>query len=53
VGKPERRPRRRWEVVIKIDLRNIGCGGMDRIHLAQGRDQWKAVVNMVMNLRVP
>jgi hypothetical protein len=36
-----------------MDLREIGRGGMDWIHLAQGRDQWKALVNIVMNLRVP
>jgi hypothetical protein len=58
VGKPEgkrslRRPRRRWEDNIKMDLRGIGWGGMDRIDLAQDRDQWRALVNTVMNLRVP
>jgi hypothetical protein len=36
-----------------MDLREIGWGSMDTIHLAQERDQWKALVNMVMNLRVP
>jgi hypothetical protein len=58
VGKPEGkrplgRPRHRWEYNIKIDLREIGWGGMDWIDLAQDRDQWRALVNTVMNLRVP
>jgi hypothetical protein len=58
VGKPERkrplgRPRSRWEDNIKIDLREIRWGGMDWIDLAQDRDQWKALVNTVMNLWVP
>jgi hypothetical protein len=51
--RPLGRPRRRWEDNIRIDLREIGWGGMDWIDLAQNRDQWKALVNMVMNLRVP
>jgi hypothetical protein len=58
VGKLERkrplgRPRRRWEDNIKMDHREIGLGGMDWIDLAQDRDQWRALVNTVMNLRVP
>jgi hypothetical protein len=58
VGKPEGkrplgRPRRGWEDNIKMDLREIGCGGIDWIDLAQDRDQWRALVNTVMNLRVP
>jgi hypothetical protein len=58
VGKPEGkrplgRPRRRWEDNIRMDLREIRWGGMDWIDLAQDRDQWRAVVNTVMNLRVP
>jgi hypothetical protein len=57
VGKPEGkgplgRPRRRWEDNIKMD-RDIGWGGMDWIDMAQNRDQWKALVNTVMNIRVP
>jgi hypothetical protein len=58
VGKPEgKRPlgrsRRRWVDTIKMDLSEIGCDGMDWIDLAQDRDQWRALVNTVMNLRVP
>jgi hypothetical protein len=57
VGKPEgettRKTRRGWEDNIKMDLREIGWGGMDWIDLAQDRDQWRAFVNMAMNLRVP
>jgi len=57
VGKPERkrplgRPRRRWEDNIKIDLREVGRGG-DWMELAQDRDRWRALVNTVMNLRIP
>ena len=47
------RPRHRWEDIIKIDLQEVGCGGMDWIELAQDRDRWRALVNSVMNLRVP
>jgi hypothetical protein len=58
VGKPEgrrplERPRRRWEDNIKMDLREVGWGGMDWINLAQDLDRWRALVNAVMNLRVP
>jgi hypothetical protein len=58
VGRPEGRrplgrPRRRWEDDIKMDLREIGFGDVDWIHLAQDRDRLRAVVNTVMNLRVP
>jgi hypothetical protein len=58
VGKPEgkrplERPRRRWVDNIKMDLREIGWCGMDWIRLAQDRDQWRALVNTVMNHRVP
>ena len=57
-GKPEgRRPlerlRRRWEDNIKIDLREVGCGGTDWVDLAQDRDKWRAVVNTVTNFRIP
>jgi hypothetical protein len=45
-------PRRRSEYNIKMDLREIGWGFMDSIIQAQARDQWRALVNMVMNLRV-
>jgi hypothetical protein len=50
---PLERPRRRWEVNFRIDLREIGWEVVDWIHLAQNRDQWRTVVNTVMNLRVP
>jgi hypothetical protein len=58
VGKPEgkrplRRPRRRLVDNIIIDLRETGCYGMDWIELAQNREQWRALVNTLMNLRVP
>jgi hypothetical protein len=46
------KPRRRWVDNIKIDLREIGWDGVDCIDLAQDRDQWRALVNTVMNLRV-
>jgi hypothetical protein len=57
VGKPEEksllgRPRRRWENIIKMDLQEVGCGGMDWIELAQDRDRWRAFVNAVMKLRI-
>jgi hypothetical protein len=56
VGKPEgkrslERPGRRWLNNIKMDLREIGWDGMDWIDVAQDRDQWRALVNAVMNLR--
>jgi hypothetical protein len=54
IGKrPLGRPRRRWVDNIKIDLREIGRDGMDWIALAQDRDQWRVLVNTVMNLRGP
>jgi hypothetical protein len=58
VGKPERRrqlgrPRRRWEDNIKMDLQEVGWGGIDIIDLAQNMDRWRAVVYTVMNLRIP
>ena len=50
--RPLGRPRRRWEDNIKMDLQEVGCGGMDWIELAQDRDRLRALVNAVMNLRV-
>ena len=47
------RPRRRWEDNIKMDLQEVGCGVMDWIELAQDTERWRALVNAVMNLRVP
>jgi hypothetical protein len=57
VGKPEgkrplRKSRRRWEVGMKMDLREIGWGVVEWIHLAQDRYRWRAVVNVVIKLRV-
>jgi hypothetical protein len=51
--RPLKRPRSRWKYNIKIDVQEVGCGGMDRIDLAQDRDRWWALVNAVINLRVP
>jgi hypothetical protein len=58
MGKPEGnrplgRPRHRWEDNIMMDLQEVRCGVMDWIELAQDRDRWRALVNEVMNLRVP
>jgi hypothetical protein len=50
--RPLRRPRSRWEDNIRMDLREIGWGGIDWIDLAQDRDKWRALVNTVMNLRI-
>jgi hypothetical protein len=47
------RPRRSWEDNIKMDLREIAWGGMDWIDLAQDRDEWRALVDMSIDLRVP
>ena len=47
------RPRRRWEDNIKLDLQEVRCGDIDWIDMAQDRDRWSALVNAVMNLRVP
>ena len=49
--RPLGRPRRRWEDNIKMDIKEVGCGGMDWIELAQDRDRLRALVNAVMNLR--
>ena len=51
--RPLGRPRRRWEENIKMALQEVGCRGMKWIELAQDRDRWRALVNAVMNLRVP
>jgi hypothetical protein len=56
IGRPEGRrplgrPRRRWENNIKMDLREIGFGDVDWIHLAEDRDRWRALVNTVMSCR--
>jgi hypothetical protein len=51
--RPLERPRCRWEVNIKMDLWEIGFGDVDWIHWAQDRDRWRAIMNTVMNLRVP
>jgi hypothetical protein len=51
--RPLGKPKRRWENNNKMDLRVVGCGGMDWIDLAVDRDRWEALVNTVMNLRAP
>jgi hypothetical protein len=51
-NRPLGRARRRWEDGIKMDLGEIGWGGVEWIHLAQDRERWRAVVNAVINLRV-
>ena len=51
--RPLGRPKLRWEDNIKMDLKEVGCGGKDWIDLAQDRDRWQALVNVVMNLWVP
>jgi hypothetical protein len=58
VGKPEgrrplERPRRRWVDVIRMDLGEVGCGDVDWIGPAKDRNMWSALVNSVLNLRVP
>jgi len=58
VGKPDGQrplgsPRHRWEDNIKINLQEVGWGGMDWIDLDQDRDRWQALANVVMKLRVP
>ena len=51
--RPLWRPRCRWQDNIKLDLQEVGCGGMDWIELAQDRDSWRALVTVVMNFRFP
>jgi hypothetical protein len=51
--RPLGRPKRRWKDNIKMDLREVGFGNVDWIHWAQDRDRWRALVNTVMDLRVP
>ena len=51
--RPLRRPRRRWENTIKMDIQEVGCGGMEWIDLAQDKDRGRALVNAVMNHRIP
>jgi hypothetical protein len=51
--RPLGKPTHRWQDNIKVDLRDKGWGSMDWINLAQDRDRWRALVNTVMNLRVP
>ena len=58
MGKPDGkgplgRPRHRWEGNIKMDIQEMGYGGMDWMELAQNRDRWRKLVNAVMNLRFP
>ena len=58
MGKPEgkkplERPKPRWVGKNNMDLQEVGCEGMDWIELAQDRDRWQALVNVVMNLQVP
>ena len=58
VGKSEGKsplgtPRIRWEDNITMDLQEVGCGDRDWIEMAEDRDRWRALVNAIMNLRVP
>jgi 3-oxoacyl-ACP reductase-like protein len=58
IGKPEGkrplgRPRSRWEDNVTMELQEAGCEEVDWIELAQDRDRWRAIVNALMNLRVP
>jgi hypothetical protein len=51
--RPRVRPKCRWEDNIKMDLQEVGCGGMDWIELAQDRDRWRTLVSEVMKFRIP
>ena len=51
--RPLGRPRHRWEDYIKMDIQEVGCGGMDWMELAQDTDRWRALVNAVVKLRGP
>ena len=51
--RPLGRPRRIWEENVKMGLQGVGCGATDWIDVARDRDRWRALVNTVMNLRVP
>jgi hypothetical protein len=51
--RPLGRPRCRWEDNIKVDIQEVGCRDMNLTELPQERDRWRALVNAVMNLRVP
>ena len=51
--RPLGRPRHRWEDNIRMDLREVGCGFVDWMELAQDRDRRRALVSAVLNLRVP
>jgi hypothetical protein len=58
VGKPEEkrapeRPKHKWQDNIKMDFQVVWCGGTNWMKLGQDRDRWRALVNAVMNLRVP
>jgi hypothetical protein len=51
--RPLGRPRHGWKNYVKMDLEKVGCRGIDWIELAQDRERWRALVNAVINLRVP
>ena len=51
--RPVGRPRLRWDDNTKMDLQEVGCGRVDWIELAQDMERWRALVNALMNLRVP